>query len=213
MSLRPEEIDRCRFELGVPLTRIGAEPYIAFIALFDRVIQPYLFDNATTSSTTVTAVAAGAVATLALAANPFIPGSSTILTFQVGTSCLVDVGPSQETGVIQSLTGLNAQITLVNAHSGTYPVSAVGSEQIVRDILTRLDVIRVALQTIAPPSAGVESVDDIRMFPAGSGRKGKVLDKFQSLVMQRKQAREDLGEALGCGTFRRSGGGSSIGVY
>lgn len=213
MALRSEEIDRIKYELGAPMTRVGAEPYITFVAIFDRVIQPYLFDNSTTSSTSVVA---GATQAITLAANP-ISASGIGLTFQVGTLCLVDMGPTQEQAVIQAVSGLSVTLTFASAHGSVvpYPVAPVGSEQIIRDILTRLDTIRIQLQTIAPNASGVESVDDIRLFPSGSGKRGKVLDKAQALVMQRDIARDDLGDALGCPNFRRAkrGGATSFEVY
>ena len=214
MSLRSEELDRIKYELGVPMTRIGAEPYISFVAIFDRVIQPYLFDNSTTSSSSVVA---GAAQAITLAANPATP-NGVGLTFAVGTLCLVDMGPSQEQCVIQAITGLSVTMTLGNSHGSVvpYPIAPVGSEQIVRDILTRLDVIRLQLQTIAPQAAGVESVDDIRLFASGRGRKGVTLDKAQALLLQRDVARDDLGDALGCPNFRkarRASGANSFEVY
>ena len=97
-----------------------------------------------------------------------------------------------------------ASFTFVSAHGSVvpYPVAPVGSEQIVRDILTRLDAIRVQMQVNAPLTGGVLKVDEITLAPSGRGG-AKTLDKFQSLLMQRAQAREDLGDALGCGNFRR----------
>lgn len=214
MSLRSEEIDRIKFELGCPLTRIGAEPYISYIALFDKVIVPYLTDTSTTSATTIVAAASGAAVALALAANP-AASNGIGLTFQVGTSVIVDVGPNLETSTIQSIAGLSATMTLTLAHSGTYPVVPVGAEQIVRDILARLDVIRVQLQTVAPLTSGVEAADEAKFFPAGAGRRGKTDDKFTSLVRQREVARNDLSDAIGFPNLRTMSRNASsrIGVY
>jgi hypothetical protein len=213
MSLRPEEIDRIKWELGVSVNRLGAEPYISYVAVFDRAIQPYLFDNTTTSATSVSA--GGGQTTITLAANP-TAASGNGLTFQAGTSVLIDVGPSQEQSVIQAITGLSVTLTLANAHSGTYVVAPVGSEQIVREVLSRLDAIKSELLNIAPKTAGVESVDEVKLYPSGGkGRGGKMRDKFESLIQQREQARDDLGEAVGYPNLRRMkrGTGFSFEVY
>lgn len=199
--LKPEELDRLKWELGVTPIRIGAEPYIAYQAIWDRVIQPYLFDNTTTSTTTVVANAAGGIVTLTLASNPNA-ASGNGLTFQIGTTIVVDLGPAQETAVITALTGLNASVTLFNAHSGTYQVAPYGSEQLVRDLFARLDVIKTQLTQLAPVTAGIEKADDVSLSPAGYARRGKTLDKFQSLIMQREQARDDLGELVGFPNLR-----------
>ena len=199
MALRPEELDRIKFELGTSLLRNGSEPYLAFYAIYDRVIQPFLFDNATTSAT---AVAAPGVAAITLTANPLAPNLSGP-TFQVGTACVIDVGPLQETAVIQLLSGLVATLTFVYAHtSAPYYVGPFGTEAIVRDILSRLDVLRDQLRTIAPTTAGVSQVDDIRLYGGG----GKGASKYGELVMQRDLARDDLGDAIGLpmGAFKES---------
>lgn len=210
MALRPEELDRIKWELGVSPIRLGAEPYITYVAIFDRVVQPYLFDNSTTSTTSVTA---GQTIAITLAANP-VPPNGVGLTFNVGTSCIVDQGPAQETVVIQALSGLSATCTFANAHSGTYSVYPNGSEQIVRDIITRLDNIKAQLTTIAPQTSGIEAVDEVKLYSAGTGKRGRTMSKFQELVHQREQARDDLGEAIGFANLRRlRRGGFGLEVY
>jgi len=204
--LRPEEIDRLRFELGVPLTRIGAEPYIGYIAVFDRVITPYLYDNSTTS---VTPVTAGSVA-VTLAANP-APPNNIGLTFNVGTNCLVDVGPAQEQAVIQSITGLVATFVFANAHGTggiSYPIQPVGSEQIVRLIIQRLDNIEAQMRLVATRTAGIEQADEIKMVPRGGGRR-TTEDMIEVLVRQREVARDDLGDAIGFGDWRKMRNGAT----
>ena len=200
MSLRPEEIDRIKWELGVSMTRLGAEPYITYVAIFDRVIQPYLFDNSTTSATSVATAGTQAIT---LAANP-TPPNNVGLTFNVGTTIVVDVGPQQETAVIQVLSGLSATITFANTHTSTpYVVSPYGSEQIVRDIFARLDVIKSELLNVAPRTAGMQQVDEVKVYPSSPiGGRSSSKDKFDSLVAQREQARNDLAEAVGFENLR-----------
>lgn len=212
--LRSEELDRIKFELGVSPIRLGAEPFLAYVAIFDRVVQPFLYDNSTTSSTTVVASVTGAISTITLAANP-APPNNVGLTFQVGTSVVVDVGVLQEFSVIQSIAGLTVTLNLTLGHAGSYPVYPNGSEQMVRDVLARLDVIKSDMLSVAPRAAGVESVDEIKLFPHGSGRRGATRSKFDELLVQREQARNDLGELVGFSNLRsaRRAAGSALEIY
>lgn len=213
MSLRPEELDVIKYQLGVPLPRVGAEPYIAYIALFDRVIKPYLFDNTTTSSTTVPG--AGAATTITIAANPTAPNDATSLVFAVGTSIVVDVGTALEVTTISALSALSLTAVFQNAHGGAAPFTIWpnGAEWIVRNILTRISTIEGNMGSIAPTTAGAKKVDEIEMY--GASRRGErrgSLDAFQSLVMQREQARDDLAGAIGFpNTWRDIRSGSSSG--
>lgn len=204
MALRQEEIDRIRYELGVPLTRVGAEPYITWVPIFAKVIQPYLFDNSTTSTTAVSAAPGGAPISVTLVANPEGPDGFGLV-FAVGTSCVVDVGPAQEIATIAALSGLVATMTLANAHGGagaSYPIAPNGAEQIVRDIFVRLDAINVQLRTIAPQTAGITQADEIKLSPSMRGR-SRQSDTFDSLVAQRDQARQDLADAIGFKDLRK----------
>lgn len=216
MSLRPEEVLRIKFECGVSVTLIGAEPYIAYNAVFDKAIQPYIVDPTTTSTSTVTA---GQTQSISLAAIPVIAGS-TNPAFSVGSSVTVDVGPASEVVQIQVLSGTTIWATFANAHgaNGVYPVTMAGGEQVVRDILTRLDVIKAQLTNNAPLAAGVEQLDngEIKLFPStpiGSRRGSR--DMFDSLIAQREQARDDLGEAIGFPNLRsmKRGAGSHVVPY
>jgi hypothetical protein len=211
MALRPEEILRIKWELGVSVTLIGAEPYITYVAVFDKAIQPYIVDPTTTSTTPVTASSAGAAVALTVAAIPVIAATN-LPAFAVGTTVTVDVGPNSETSQILIVSGTTIWVTLSNAHgaNGAYPVIMSGGEQVVRDILTRLDAIKSELANTAPKTAGIEQVDEVRIYastPAGSRRGSR--DKFESLVQQREQARNDLAEAVGFENLRRIKRGQS----
>jgi hypothetical protein len=195
VSLFPYELDIIKQQLGVTLTRIGAEPYIQFIALFDGVIQPYLFDNSTTSATTV---AAGSTAAIVLASNPAAPNNVQQLVFATGSSCVVDVGPAQEVAVIQNLSGLTATLTFANAHTGPYPIWPNGAEWAVRGILARIVTIETQMGSVAPKAAGVQKVDEISLYSSAKGsQRGATRDTFEALVEQRMQARDDLSGAIG----------------
>lgn len=196
MALRNEEIIRLKYELGMNVTGVGAEVYIGYVAVFDRAVQPYLIDVSTTSSTAVVAAAAGANVAITVASNPVSTTSTQALSFVPGSMLVVDVGPNTETTIVQQIAGLVLTVQLFNAHSGTYPVVLQGAEQIIRDIFTRLDVIKSEMLNVAPKTAGIGKVDEVEMFSKKSGR-DRTQDKFGALLWQRDEARRDLAGALG----------------
>lgn len=203
MSLLPNELDIIKQQLGVSLTRIGAEPYITYTAIFDKVVQPYLYDNYTTSST---AVASAGTQVVTLAANPAAPNNSALLTYNVGQTCVIDVGPSQELATIQVLSGLSATFTFANTHPAGFQIYPAGAEYQVRQILARISAIETQMLTVAPITAGMSQVDDsIRIFASSKGsQRGATLDKFGSLQEQRMAARDDLAGAIGFANLWRT---------
>lgn len=217
MALTNEEIVRIKYELGYNVTGIGAEPYITYVALFDRAVQPYLVDAATTSSTSVTAADGGALATLTLASNPSSTSATQATAFVQGSSIVVDVGVAQETSIIQSISGLVITCNLSLAHSGTYPVRLQGAEQIVRDIFARLDRIKSELLNVAPLTAGLSAlVGEVEFFSSGRNNLRGGRSKFEDLIFQRTVARRDLAAALGVpylAEMRNAGANSSFEVY
>lgn len=196
MALRNEEIVRLKYELGMNVTGVGAEVYIGYVAIFDRAVQPYLIDVGTTSNTAVTASPTGASVPITVLVNPVSTTSTQALSFVPGSQVVVDVGPNQETTIVQSVAALALTVQLFNAHTGTYPVILQGAEQIIRDIFTRLDVIKSELTNVAPKTAGISKVDEAEFVPRKAGRE-KSFDKFGSLMWQRDEARRDLAGALG----------------
>lgn len=205
--LRIEEIIRAKFETGYQVTGVGADVYIGYVAVFERAIQPYLVDLSTTSTTLVTASTSGTTVPITLLANPSTIGSvgstSTTtqpLAFTQGSFLSVDVGPNAETTQIQVLTGLVAYVQFFNAHgvNGAYPVAIQGAEQTIRDIFARLDVIAQQIKAIAPLTAGVQQVDEIKIYASAKrSTRASSLSKFDDLLYQRLTARLDLCGALG----------------
>ncbi len=199
MALRNEEIIRCKYELGYNVTGVGAEFYISYQPIFDRAIQPYLVDAGSTSSTTVTAVEEGALVNITVATNPASTiGDLTTLTFQLGGNVVVGHGSSQETSVIEAITGLILTIKLSNAHTGTYSVRLQGAEQIIRDCFDRLDQIKSEMLNVAPLTAGLQALTgEVEFFSSGRNNRKGGKSKFEELLLQRIIARRDLAGALG----------------
>ena len=215
MALSSTEVDRIRYALGYPVTRIGAEPYITYAAVFDKAIIPYLTDVGSTSATAVTAVVAGADVAVTVAINPTLPQYPNGLAFVVGVIVAVDVGPTSEQSIIKAVSGNVLTLTLSNAHGALapYPIVLAGAEQIIRDILTRLDDINTELR-IAVKGSGVQQVDEVQLYANTKGRT-KQADKFGALMFQRDQARTDLSDAIGLVNLRtaRRGGGGKMELY
>ena len=203
MGLTNDEVLRCKAECSYNVVGVGAEAYAGiegYVAMFDRAIQPYLIDYSTTCSTMVTASTSGAVVSLTLASNPSVSGNtSQPLAFAQGSNISVDVGPNQELSVIQTIAGLTITCLLFNAHgvNGAFPIRYRGAEQFVRDIFARIDTINAQLTGSAIQTAGIQQVDEVKIYANQRGRRGSTTDRFGSLIEQRLQARRDLCLLLG----------------
>lgn len=224
MSFTYGDIARLKWELGYNAVGIGAEAYVlnSYVAVFDAIV-PYISDQGSTSSTTVTAQSTPTNTTLTLAANPPVTGAQMNVygnVFSVGAKISVDVGPAQETNVIvQAISGLNITVALQNAHgaAGSYPVTLQGVEFLARDILARLDILNGQIKGFAPVVAGIAEGDNDAKFFAGTrgGRRGSQRGVIDDLIEQRDWARKDLAALLGIqnlwdlrGRFGSSEGGS-----
>lgn len=200
MALTSDEVIRLKAECGYNIVSVGAEAYAleSYVALFDRAIQPYLIDLATTSTSVVVAAAGGGVATLLLASNPVATSNVTQpLAFTQGSNIVLDVGPSTETSVILTIAALTITCTLALAHgASSYPVRVRGAEQYIRDFIARLDVISVELTARAPLTAGIAKVDEIELSASTRGRQ-TTRNKFDDLITQRTRTRRDIADALG----------------
>jgi hypothetical protein len=220
MALRNEDILRLKFELGYNVTGIGAEVYVqdGYIAVFDRAVQPYLIDVGTTSVSPVTSNLVPTITAITLAANPASITATQSLSFVPGSNVVIDLGPLQETSVILSLTGLVATLQLSLAHgtSGAqYPVVLFGAEQFIRDVFARLDAIKSEMLNVAPKTAGIAQVDEIKVYGATRGRTGQ-RNKIDDLLYQRDEARRDLASLVGVPYLRdvrRRGGGGTLEIY
>ncbi len=194
--LLDSEIARIKHELGFPLLDVGAEPYIAHVALFEQVIKPYLSGGAaTTSSTSVSASAAPSPVALTLAS---VAGVS------AGAALIVDVDARQERATVASISGSNVIVQLAKAHSGTYPVVVEGGESIIRSILMRLATIGESTIVDAVETAGLKRVDEIEFHPDGA--------RITSVTKLRDYWRDELASALGIERLNRNVG-DSIAVY
>lgn len=203
--LRQEEIYKIKYNLGINVTGVGAEPYVAFSAILEKAIEPYLVDFSTTSTTVVVASTSGVATSfnITLASNPPITGLTLQnVAFVVGTTVLVDAGPLQETSQIYFMNGLVASMFLLNSHgqTGAYPIALYGSEQMIRNILQRIDAVEAQMLNVSPLTAGVQKVDEVELVPSARGRHSSK-DKFESLLQQRESHRRELASSLGVPYF------------
>ncbi len=208
MALTSSEVRRIKYELGYGLLSVAAEPYVSYVSLFDQIIQPYLTEGAsTTSSTAVVAADEPTPVTLTLASAAGIVA---------GDRVVIDIDSRQESSTIQSLNGTAMTVLISGVHSGTYPVEVEGGASIVRAILRKLqaiaglgasassDAISQALST-----AGIKKVDEIEFFggiPSSQTRIGQVkaLQNFW---------RDELASVLGIVRLNGGSGSGSISMY
>lgn len=203
MALLESEIIRLRYECGYNLLNAGAEPYVSVVAIFNQVIARYMQAGAkTTSSTTVTASTSPAPVTLTLASATG---------FEENARVWIDVDGRQEVATIQSLSGAAMTVQLMNAHTGTYPVTVDGGEGIVRSLLRRLDEVQKAI-ALGYQSAGIKKVDEVEFYgnsyPTGGSR-------IRMLYDAQMRIRDELCNALSVPNYwRRSGDYSStVSIY
>lgn len=204
MALSTSEVQRIRKALGYNVLSAGAEPYITYVAVFDRVVQAYLSGGAaTTSSTTVAAASTPTVVALALA-------SATGIT--AGDRVVIDVDSLQEVATIRSITGSAISVALTLAHTGTYPVVVEGGETMVRELLRKIAVVDTQLDA-AVSTAGLKRAEDIEWYQSSSGFGGSA--QLGALYAQRDTLRDELAMLLGVPNLWRvrRGSGSSIAVY
>ncbi len=214
MALLDSEIQRIRYELGYPNMNTAAEPYIGIAAFFTQVLQPYLLDGAsTTSSTPVTA-----------AANP-TPQTLTLVSatdFHAGDVIVVDVDSRQERATISSLSGTSAAVQLSLDHGpGSYPVVVEGGESFIREILTNLRLLTSGMNGSASDLAefrtrvGIKAiVGDVEFFGGGQTLASQGIDPLTQLMQLREFWRDELADAIGIERLnKKHGSGSSISVY
>ncbi len=205
MALTASDLAQIKASLGYNTLTIGAIPYVAYLSLFDQVVQPYLQAGAaTTSSTAVTASSTPAVVSLALA---LATG------FAAGDRVVVDVDSLQEEATIRSVTGSAISVALSLAHAGTYPVTVVGGETIIRSILRRLIALGTQLDSVAA-TAGLKRAEDIEWYQSASGAYGGSA-QLGGLYAQRDVLRDELAAALGVPNLWRvrKAGATSVALY
>jgi len=201
MALLASELARVKYELGYNTLDAGAEPYVSVVALFDQVIQKYLTNGAsTTSSTVVPAASAPTPVDLTLASTTG---------FSAGDRVVIDVDSRQELVQVQSIAATTITVLLSLAHTGNYPVTVEGGESIVREILNRLYSLSASLGGLAVSTAGIKRVDEIEFF--GSSE----INRIRQLNDLRMKWRDELASVLGVTNMWRVRSSANLvtGVY
>lgn len=204
MALLTAELYRLKYELGLNLLAVGAEPYIGISSLFEQVIQPYLNAGAVTSSSTaVTPTTVGEPEQFTLT----LDSATGFATF---ARAVVDVDSRQEIATVQSVSGNTVTLLLSQTHSGTFPVTVEGGESIIREILRSIADIATELGE-SFSSAGIERVDEIKFFRSQGGGSSR----HDELRAQREYYRRELASALGIPYPRdmRQRAGGTIALY
>lgn len=182
MALLPGELQRVRFELGFNVLSVGAEPYISYVAVFDKVIQVYLNSGAkTTSATTVTASPSGATPVTLTLTDP--------TGFTSGDQVVIDVDDRQEIAA-SSLSGSLLTVALSKPHSGIYAVTVESGEGIVRECLIRIREVKAKMAQ-AWGSGSLKKVDEVEFYDTNHRT------QFGVLGSQLMFWRNELASALG----------------
>jgi len=196
MPLTSAELDRIRAELGVNTLDVGAEPYIGVHAVFEKVIQPYLREGSdTTTSTTVTAVPAGAIVSLTLVST---------MGFAAHDQVVVDLDDLEEKVTVRGLVTGGISLILKKAHSGTYPVTVDGGLVIVRECLRRIRECKARIALLNPTAGPIKRVDEIEFHPPGN--QTSIETAQQMLAMWRRELALALGLESILNQKRHSGG-------
>ena len=210
MALTDAEVTRIKYELGLNVLTVGAEPYISYVSLFDLIIKPFTESGAsTTSSSVVTAASTPTFTWITLAS---------VTGFTAGARVIVDVDSRQEAATIRDIntTQIGLLLSLAHGDGSGYPVTVEGGEAIVRGILQQIQRIN-GLGTSsggymgrAAARAGVKRADEVEFF--GGGQAGKAPNA--SLEEQLNYWRDELGSALNFPNLRgQRGGGATIAMY
>lgn len=219
MALLNSELQRIRYELGYNNLSVGAEPYISYVAMFDRVIAPYINSGAKTTSTTY--VAAATEPTL----QNVVLASAT--GFAAGDTVWFDVDARQERAIIEQISGSTISVFLAKAHgvlAGTlsYPITVEGGEAIVRSILKNIQDVRDAMSVTGTNSAalvaggGLKRVDEIEFYGQSKNAAAVGGAAFQNLGDQITYWRRELASALGVPNLwetKRNAGGGRLTLY
>lgn len=209
MALLPSELARCKFELGYNALSLSALPYAidGITQMFEQIVAPYLQVGALAFSSTVVVAAS--------AATPVTLTLSSGTGFTVGSVVIVDQGDAQESSYVQVIAGTALTVPLLNAHSGTYPVTVEGGESIVRDILRECRALGGPGGSISlsASSAGIKIADkgDVEFFPNSSNGGGELA----TLLELQRYWRNELATVLGVENLResRAGAGQTLVSY
>lgn len=200
MALSDDELAEIKAELGFNLLAVGAEPYIGITAIFSQVIQPYLTDGvSTTSSTSVTATTEATPTTLTLASGTGFASRQRVV---------VDVDARREVVTAQHVSGTSLTALFVKPHSGTYPVALYNGEEIVRDKLFAIRAVKAQMAEVHGHGA-IKKVDEIEFYQAGGAT------AFGVLGSNLATWRNELAAALGIRSLwgARSAGAQRCAVY
>lgn len=198
MALLDSELTRIKAELGWNLLGTGALPYFGTAAVFEQIIQQELLAGAkTTSSSAVTGDGTPKSITLTSATG-----------FTSGDRFVVDVDGRQEELTTQSLSGTTLTALFAKTHSGTYPVTVVGGESIVRQLIAEIAAVRTQRAKSKGRGALKAYVGEIEYYDTKQ-------TAFESNSVEIAALRDEL--AAACGDVRlnlwRNAGAQRCSVY
>jgi hypothetical protein len=198
LALLQSELERVRYETGYNVLAVGAEPYVSYVAMFDKVVQVYLNAGAKTTSTTAVA-----------ASSPASPVSITLADptgFTAGDRIVIDVDSRQEVVTAESLSGATLTVLLSQSHVGTYPLTVEGGESIIREKLQQIRKAQERLTTMLGAGT-LKKVDEAEFYGTGE------MTAFAAVRSALMALRDELASALGLPNLWRErigGGGMAV---
>lgn len=199
MALSNSEIARIKAELGFNLMSSAAAPFANIYSYFEQIVQHYLNDGtSTTSSTTVVAASSPTPVAITLASATG---------FATGARINIDCDDRLESATIQSLSGAIATVALQLAHSGTYSVQLDSGESIIRELLAQIKKTKQELAGTFGEGA-LKKCDELEFYNSGAslfGSTAKVLNYW----------RDELAQLLGTVNMfsMKRGSGGNIAIY
>ncbi len=144
------ECDRLRYELGLNVVGIGAEPYIGHAQII-AIIQSYLASNAQAVAYSATAVTIAGGVTLTL---------DSVVGIDTGTPLVLDVDAFAERVTVKRVVSSTIIVNCKKLHAANFPVEIESGLTLVRMKLAELDSIATRI-TEASDSAGLKRVDEV----------------------------------------------------
>lgn len=176
MAVSDAEIEAVRVHLGYGAV-ITASAYTpdGFYELFHQVVQPSLYEGASTS------------VALAIAAGNATCTPAAMTGIALHTRLVVDTGNEYEVVAVRGVTGSTFTATFSKAHAANCPIQVESGVSRLRTLLWSADKAWQTLQSAGiTQTAGIKQLGqgEIEWFPGAAGPLKATLDHYKTIVAQ-----------------------------